>query len=244
MTNIPVHNSEKEWESCRSEKRGVSFSITWDTVRVHELLVSVCELVSHKVRRRSRPRLGNVIDKTGHRHVHVGVSFLYTQFDLFEVFGNDPAFSTEHTRDISLEHVERVVNGFLFQDVPSPTFAVLSQHLAEAVASILVLQKDGTRINEFLCILGKHFVNGFGIIHVRKTVSVSLEGVTDLLEFDFNGIRLIENDEYRLLSKLTSFWVGDRLLNRCKSNKAVTTGGTENHAFKVGAFVGRNNTCD
>mmetsp|Transcript_15497 Transcript_15497/g.35701 ORF Transcript_15497/g.35701 Transcript_15497/m.35701 type:complete len:207 (-) Transcript_15497:485-1105(-) len=128
--------------------------------------------------------------------------------------------------------------------MPSPTFAVLGEHLAETVASILVLQKNGARINEFLGVLCKHLVNGFSVIHVRKTVSVSLESITDLLQLDFDRIGFVKDDEDGLLRELSSFRVGNRLLDGSKSDEAVTTGSTENHTLKVDAFIGRNNTGD
>ncbi len=244
VSNITIHNSEEEWESGSGKQGRVGFSITRNTVRVDKLLVSICELVGHKVGRRSRPRLRDVVDKTWHGHVHVGVSFLDGKLNLFEVLANDPSFSAEHARDISLEHVKGVVNSLLLQDVPSPTFAVLRKHLAESVTGILILQKDSSRVDELLGVVSQHVIDRFGIVHIRETVPVSLESVTNLLELDFNGFGLVEDDENRLLGELSSLGIGDRLLDGCESDEAVTTGSTENHAFKVGALFGRDNTSD
>jgi hypothetical protein len=76
----------------------------------------------------------------------------------FESLGNNPAFTTEHTRDVSLEHVEGMVNS-LAKDDPSPAFSVLGQQLAKTVASVLILQKDSARVNKFLRILSQHLVD-------------------------------------------------------------------------------------
>ena len=65
MTNISVHDTEKEGEGCCREESRVGLPITWNTVRVDELLVSVGELVGMKVRRRRRPGLRNKVHKTG-----------------------------------------------------------------------------------------------------------------------------------------------------------------------------------
>mmetsp|Transcript_8658 Transcript_8658/g.18075 ORF Transcript_8658/g.18075 Transcript_8658/m.18075 type:complete len:202 (-) Transcript_8658:980-1585(-) len=97
MTNITIHHSEKEWEGSRGKEGWIGFSITGDSIRVNKLLIGVGEFVGYEVRRRSRPRLRNVVDKTGHRHIHVCMSLLDGKTNLIEVFTDNPTFSAEHT---------------------------------------------------------------------------------------------------------------------------------------------------
>jgi hypothetical protein len=51
------------------------------------------------------------------------------------------------------------------------------------------------RVNEFLGILCEHLVNRGGIIHVRKTVAMGAEGITDFLQLNLNAFTLVEDDE-------------------------------------------------
>jgi hypothetical protein len=73
---------------------------------------------------------------------------------------------------------------------------------------------------------------------------VSLECITDLLQLVLNGNRLVENNEYRLLNELSSVRIGNRLLDRCETNKAISAGSTENHTFETVLFLGGNNSGD
>mmetsp|Transcript_17038 Transcript_17038/g.30848 ORF Transcript_17038/g.30848 Transcript_17038/m.30848 type:complete len:322 (+) Transcript_17038:774-1739(+) len=241
MTDISVHDSKEKGESCCRKEGRVGLSITRNTVRIDKLLVSVGKLVGGKVCGRSWPRLGNVIDKTGHGHVHVGVRTVDSVANFIKALGNDPTFTTKHTGHISLEHVERMVDTLFAKNNPSPLFSMLGQHLAKTEASILILEKDGTRINKLLSILSQHGIHGRGIVHVGKRVTVGTKGIANLLELDFNGGRLEKDNENALFNKLPRFRVGNGLLDGSKANVAVTTSSTENHAFKASLFFRCNN---
>mmetsp|Transcript_16339 Transcript_16339/g.29734 ORF Transcript_16339/g.29734 Transcript_16339/m.29734 type:complete len:295 (+) Transcript_16339:1691-2575(+) len=165
-----------------------------------------------------------------------------TVANFVNVFGNDPSLSTEHTTDITLEHVEGVVDSLLLEDNPGPPLGVLGEHLAKPEASVLILEQDSTRVNEFLGVLSEHTVSGRCIVHVRETVTVGSKGVADLLELGLNTERLVKDDEYALFHKLSSLWVGNGLLNGSKAHVAVTTGGTEDHALKARLLLSRHDT--
>mmetsp|Transcript_18832 Transcript_18832/g.23721 ORF Transcript_18832/g.23721 Transcript_18832/m.23721 type:complete len:321 (-) Transcript_18832:174-1136(-) len=164
-----------------------------------------------------------------------------THLSLVQRISNNPSFSTEHTGDVRFEHVEGVVNSLLLDYNPSPTLGLLGQNLAEAVSRILVLEKNSARINELLCVLSQHTVNGRAIVHVWERVTVCHESITDLLQLGLNGGRLVEDDEDRLLNELPSLRISDRLLDGSKPNEAVTTRGTEDHTLKTSLFLRRHN---
>mmetsp|Transcript_23169 Transcript_23169/g.54823 ORF Transcript_23169/g.54823 Transcript_23169/m.54823 type:complete len:609 (+) Transcript_23169:149-1975(+) len=195
VTNITVHNTKKKGKRGSCEEGGVCFSITRDTVSVDKLLVTVGELVCAKVSGRCWPRLGNVIDQTRHGQVHIAMGPFDGLTDGIERFRHNPSFSAEHTRDISLEHVEGVVYSLFAKDNPSPAFSVLGQQLAKAITSVLILQQNGSAIHEFLGVFRQHLVHRRGIVHVGERVAVGGEGVTNLLKLGFNGLGLVENDE-------------------------------------------------
>mmetsp|Transcript_25713 Transcript_25713/g.71848 ORF Transcript_25713/g.71848 Transcript_25713/m.71848 type:complete len:783 (-) Transcript_25713:14-2362(-) len=237
VTDITVHDSEKERESGGGEKGWVGLPITWDTVGVHELLVSVRELVGHVVGWWRWPRLRDVVHKTWHGHVHVGVGSLDGVLDLVEVLGDDPSLSAEHSGNVSLELVEGVVDRLLADDDPSPALGVLGKHLAETVSRVLVLQQDGAGIDQLLGVLGEHGLDGRRIVHVGEAVSVGLEGVADLLELGLDAFGLVEDDEHALLNEGSGFRIGDGLLDRGESHVAVSAGGTEDHALEAVLLV-------
>mmetsp|Transcript_27206 Transcript_27206/g.48312 ORF Transcript_27206/g.48312 Transcript_27206/m.48312 type:complete len:457 (-) Transcript_27206:29-1399(-) len=242
MANISVHNTKKEREGCCSEQGRVGFSVSRDTISIHKLLISISELIGDKVGGRGRPRLSDMVHQTRHCHVHVDMSLFDGLLDFFQVFSNNPTFTTKHSRDISLEHVQRVVDGLFFQDNPCPALGMLGKHLAQTVSGVLVLQEDGSRVNQLLCILREHAVNRSRIIHVWETVSVSLEGITDLLELGLNRFGLVKDDEYTLLQELSRLRVSDGLLDGSESDIAVSTSGTKDHAFKASALFSGDDT--
>mmetsp|Transcript_13824 Transcript_13824/g.22653 ORF Transcript_13824/g.22653 Transcript_13824/m.22653 type:complete len:202 (-) Transcript_13824:766-1371(-) len=201
MTDISIHNTEQEGECCSSEKSRVGLSVPRNTIGVNKLLVPVSEFVRSEVSRGCWPGFWNLIDVVGHTVVHVTVGTVNAHTDILEVFRDNPSFSTEHTTHVCLEHVEGVVNSLFAENNPSPTLSVLGEHLAETEASVLILQEDGTRINKFLCVLSQHTVDRGGIVHIGERVTVSKEGITDLLEFGLNGEGLEEDDEDTLLNQ-------------------------------------------
>jgi hypothetical protein len=159
----------------------------------------------------------------------------------FECIGNNPSVTTEHTRDVGVEHVEGMVNGLLAEDDPSLAFSVIGQQLAKTVASILILPENGPRVNKFLCVLSQHLVDGSGIVHVGKRITMGREGVADLLELGLDTFTVVKDGKDRLLEQHAGFRVGDGLLNRSESNVHITTGGTEDHALKANLFLSRDN---
>mmetsp|Transcript_17802 Transcript_17802/g.27494 ORF Transcript_17802/g.27494 Transcript_17802/m.27494 type:complete len:385 (+) Transcript_17802:1625-2779(+) len=185
-----------------------------------------------------------MVDKGRHRHIHVGMSLVDRLPHFIDRFGNNPTFTTKHTTDISLKLVQGMVDGLLAKDSPCPTFSVLGKHLTQTEPGVLILKKNSTGVNKLLSILGKHAIHSGGIIHVRKRITVSREGIADLLQFVLDRDRLVKNDKDTLLRHLTSFRVRDGLLDGSKSDITVTTSGTENHTFKTGLLFGRNNTRD
>mmetsp|Transcript_27436 Transcript_27436/g.38604 ORF Transcript_27436/g.38604 Transcript_27436/m.38604 type:complete len:279 (-) Transcript_27436:356-1192(-) len=183
-----------------------------------------------------------MVDKGRHGQIHIGMSLIHRLPHFVDGFSNNPTFTTEHTADISLELIQRMVDGLLTKNSPCPTFSMLGKHLTQTETGILILKKNGTGIDKLLSVFGKHAIHSGGIIHIRKRVTVSREGITDLLELVLNRDRLVEDDEDTLLRHLASFRVSDRLLDRSKSDVAVTTSGTENHTFKTGLLFGGNDT--
>ena len=244
VTDISVHHPKQERECGSSEESRVGLPITGDSISVYKFLVAVGELVGSKVSGGSRPWLGHMVHQGRHGQVHVGVSTFHSLADGIKGFRNNPTFSSEHSRDIRLEHVEGVVDSLFAEHNPSPTFSVLGQELAETVAGVLIFQQDSAAIDQFLSIFSQHGIHGRGIVHVRKRVSVSRESIADLLELGFNGLRLVEDDEDRFFYHDSSFRVGDGLLDGSKAHIAVTTSGAEDHALKSNTFFGRDNTSD
>mmetsp|Transcript_29567 Transcript_29567/g.59687 ORF Transcript_29567/g.59687 Transcript_29567/m.59687 type:complete len:339 (-) Transcript_29567:449-1465(-) len=240
VPNISVHDSKQEGESRRSEQGRVGLSIPGNAIRVHELLISVRELVGGEVRRGGGPRLGHLIHVTGHVVVHVAVSAVDAHADVVKGLGNHPSLSAKHTRDIGLEHVEGVVDGLLAKDDPSPALGVLREHLAETETSVLVLEKDGARVDQFLSILGQHAVHGGGVIHVREGITVGEEGVADFFQLGLDGERFEEDDEHALLDERAGLGIGNRLFDGSKANVAVSAGGAEDHALETNLLLGGN----
>mmetsp|Transcript_4608 Transcript_4608/g.6982 ORF Transcript_4608/g.6982 Transcript_4608/m.6982 type:complete len:235 (+) Transcript_4608:1105-1809(+) len=130
VSNISIHDSEKKWESSSSEKSGVRLTIPGNTVSVDKLLVSISELIGGEVSRRSRPGLGNLVDKRRLSEVHVCVSTSNTHLCLIQVLSDNPSLSTEHTSNIRLEHVQGVVDCLLANSDPRPLLNVLGKNLA------------------------------------------------------------------------------------------------------------------
>mmetsp|Transcript_16910 Transcript_16910/g.31635 ORF Transcript_16910/g.31635 Transcript_16910/m.31635 type:complete len:316 (-) Transcript_16910:486-1433(-) len=244
MTNIAIHHTEEEWESGSSEQRRVRLTIPRNTICVDKLLVTVGKLVGGEVRWGGWPRFGNLVNETGHGHVHVGMSTVDTVTARFNGISNNPALASQHTRDVSLEHVERMIDCLLAKDNPRPPFAVLGEHLAQAKASVLILEQHSTGVNELLGVLREHAVNRRGIIHVRKRIPVSTKGVTDVLELLFNRHRLVEDDEHTLLHKVTILGVSDGLLDGSKADIAVATSGAEDHALEPNLLFRGDDSCD
>mmetsp|Transcript_2378 Transcript_2378/g.3612 ORF Transcript_2378/g.3612 Transcript_2378/m.3612 type:complete len:375 (+) Transcript_2378:1082-2206(+) len=244
VTDVSVHNTEQEGECCGSEESGVGLSIPGNTIGVNKLLVTVSELVCGKMSGRSGPGLRNLIHVVGHAVVHVNVGAVHAHADVLKVFRDNPSLATKHSTNVGLEHVEGVVNSLLTENNPRPTFGVLGEHLAETEASVLILEKDGARINKFLGVLSQHTVDSGGIVHIGERVTVSEESITDLLELGLNGEGLEEDNEDTLLNQGSSLRVGNGLLDRGKPHVAVTTCGTENHTLKAHLLLGGHHTSD
>mmetsp|Transcript_11891 Transcript_11891/g.24589 ORF Transcript_11891/g.24589 Transcript_11891/m.24589 type:complete len:252 (-) Transcript_11891:373-1128(-) len=147
VTDITVHDTEEEGEGGGCEEGGVGLSITGNTVRVHELLVTVGELVGGEMGGRSRPGLGDLVNVRGHVGVHAGMRTSDGVTELGGRFGDHPTLATEHAGNVRLEHVERVVDGLLADDDPCPALGVTGEHLAKTETSVLILEKDGARVD-------------------------------------------------------------------------------------------------
>jgi hypothetical protein len=244
VTNISVHNSEEEWESGSRKEGRVGLPITWNTVGVDKLLVTVGKLVCHEMGRRGRPWLRDMVNEGRHCHIHVSVGLVDGDTDIIDTVSDNPTFTTEHTRNVVLELVEGVIDGLFAEDQPSPLFSALGEDLAKTEAGVLILEEDSAGVDKFLGVLGQHTVDSRGVVHVRERVTVGIESITDLLELGLDRKRLVEDDEDTLLDKKSVGWVGDRLLDRSETNVAVTTGGTEDHTLETSLFFGGNNSSD
>jgi len=73
---------------------------------------------------------------------------------------------------------------------------------------------------------------------------VGHESITNLLQLVLNGNRLVKDNENRFLNELSSLGVGDGLFDRCKTNKAVSAGSTEDHTLEAILLLGGNNSGD
>jgi hypothetical protein len=122
---------------------------------------------------------GHEIDKTRHGKVHVGMRTLDGLANRFESLGNNPAFTTEHARDVSLEHVEGMVN--------------LSRRTIQVQRSVCLANnwQDGSECpdsSKGQCESQQVPAHSQStscrqmIVHIGKGVAVSGKCVTDLLE--------------------------------------------------------------
>ena len=244
VADISVHDTEEEGEGSSGEEGGVGLPIPGNTVGVDELLVAVGELVGGEVGGRGRPGLGDLLDVGGHVGVHAGVGTSDGLADVGGRLGDDPSLATEHARDVGLEHVEGVVDGLLADDDPGPALGVAGEHLAQAEAGVLVLEKDGAGVDKLLGILGEHAIDGRGVVHVGEGVAMSIEGVADLLELGLDGDGLVEDDEDALPDELAGGGVGDGLLDGGETDVAVTAGGTEDHSLEASLLLSGNHASD
>ena len=244
VTNISIHHTKQKGKRGRSEQGWIGFPIPRNTISIHELLIPISKLIRREVGRRRRPRLGHLIHMTGHILIHITVGAIDTHADILKLFGNDPSFSAEHAGNIGLEHVEGMVDGLFAEDNPSPTFSVLGEHLTETESSILVLEEDGTRVHQLLSVFSEHPVNGGGIVHIRKGVTMGEKGIANLLQLGLNGEGFEKDNKDAFFNEGARFGTGDGLLNGCKADVAVSTGGPENHAFESNLFFGGDNSSD
>mmetsp|Transcript_36289 Transcript_36289/g.87908 ORF Transcript_36289/g.87908 Transcript_36289/m.87908 type:complete len:340 (-) Transcript_36289:269-1288(-) len=239
MTNISIHDTKQKWESCGCEKCWVCLPITWNTIRVDKFLVSIGEFVRHKVCWWRWPRLRDIVHNTLHGDAHIGVCLFNHLTDLLPLFSNDPSFSSEDTRNISLEHVQRVIHSLFPKHNPCPSLGVASEQLAHSESSGLVSKQDRSRIDKFLRVFCQHLVNLGIIVHIRETVAIRTESITYLNQLGFNNRTLVEDDENRLFNGQTSVWISDGLINVGKTNKDVSTGRSEDHSLKASfLFIG------
>ena len=88
-----------------------------------------------------------------------------------------------------------MIDRLFSEDNPRPALRVLGKKLAKTEAGVLILEENGARIDEFLSVLSQHLVNGRGIIHIRERVAVCSEGIADPLEFAFDRLRLVKDNE-------------------------------------------------
>mmetsp|Transcript_30324 Transcript_30324/g.44288 ORF Transcript_30324/g.44288 Transcript_30324/m.44288 type:complete len:246 (-) Transcript_30324:619-1356(-) len=238
MSNISVHDTKEEGKGGGCEESRVGLTIPGDTIRVDKLLVTIGELVGGKVRRRSRPRFGHLINVTGHIHVHIRVSAVDGITHIVSVFCNDPTFTTEHTRYIRFEHVEGVVDGLLTEDGPCPLVNRSGKQLTKTETSILILQKNSAGIHKLLGILREHTIHRRSIVHIRKRIAMSRKCITNSLQLCLDTQRFVKDNKDTLLNLLSTVRIRDRLLNLCKSHKAVTSRRSENHSLKPNLFIG------
>mmetsp|Transcript_54874 Transcript_54874/g.116580 ORF Transcript_54874/g.116580 Transcript_54874/m.116580 type:complete len:352 (-) Transcript_54874:753-1808(-) len=244
MTNVAIHDPEQEREGGSREQSRIGLSVARNAVRVDKLLVPVGELVGGKVRGGRGPRLCHLVHVAGHVMVHIAVGAVHRGADVLEGLGDDPALTAEHARDVSLEHVEGVVDGLLAEDNPCPALRVLGEHLTEAETGVLILEEDGAGVDELLRIFGEHAINGGCIVHVREGVAMREERVANLLELCLNAERLEEDDEHALLYEAPRLGIRDGLLDGSEPDVAVAPCGPEDHTLEADLLLGGDNPSD